>query len=102
MATVVIDTNVIAYHLLGIEEHREHLSKLFRKNHNFIAPANIQAEMVNVLWLSFRNEAFDLEEGLQKLEAANCFIYPIVPISNLCRTALLLDSYIQLDAAWNR
>ena len=92
MATVVIDTNVIAYHLLGIEEHREHLSKLFRKNHNLIAPANIQAGIVNVLWLAIRNEAFDLEEGLQKLEAANCLINRIVPIPNLWRTALLLST----------
>ena len=77
---------------MGIEKHREHLSKLFRKNYNFIAPANIQAEIVNVLWLAIRNEAFDLEEGLQKLEAANCLINRIVPISNLWRTALLLST----------
>ena len=90
MATFVIDTNVIAYHLLGIGEHRRQLSKLFRKRHNYLAPANIQAEIVNVLWLAIRNEAFALEEGLNKLEAANRLINRIVPISSLWRTALLL------------
>jgi len=90
MAAVVLDTNVVVYHLLGVEEHRPLLSKLFRSDMEFIAPENLKAEILNVLWLAVRNNAITFGEALTKLDSAEHLITRSIPIAHVWGSALAL------------
>ena len=90
MAAVVLDTNVVAYHLLGVAEHRPVLSQLFRSDLEFIAPENLKAEILNVLWLAVRSKAITLGDALTKLDAVEHLITRSVPIPHVWGSALAL------------
>jgi predicted nucleic acid-binding protein len=90
MEAVVIDTNVAAYHLLGVEEHRDVLSSLFLSDLEFVAPQSLKAEILNVLWLAIRSGALTLEEAANRLDSVDRMVTRSIPIPYLWVSALTL------------
>jgi len=90
VAAVVIDTNVVAYHLLGVKEHRDVLSDLFMADLEFVAPDSLKAEVLNVLWLAIRIGAIETEEPLSRLDTVDQLIDRSTPTSTIWAGALSL------------
>jgi predicted nucleic acid-binding protein len=86
----VIDTNVLAYYLLGVEPYSHESSNLFEADIELIAPESFKAELLNVMWLSVRNGAISVVQGIEKLNYAEVLIDESVPITALWEDALVL------------
>jgi predicted nucleic acid-binding protein len=85
----VIDTNVIAYFLLGIEGFRDECERFWREVNDPVAPASWQAELTNVLWMATRKRVMDLPEALHRLELARGLGIRSVAVSDLWSGALV-------------
>ena len=84
----VVDTNVIAYFLLGTEAFRGECAQFWRTVTDPIAPASWEAELTNVLWMATRKDVLDLPEALHRLELAKGLGIQSIPVSNLWSGAL--------------
>src|SRR6266478_9723297 len=84
----IVDTNVIAYFLLGTEGFRDECERFWREVSDPIAPASWEAEFTNVLWMATRKDVLDLPEALHRLELAKGLGIQSVPVSNLWSGAL--------------
>ena len=84
----VVDTNVIAYFLLGTEAFREECERFWRKVRDPMAPASWEAEITNVLWMATRKGLVELPEALHRLELAKALRIRSVPVSSLWSGAL--------------
>jgi predicted nucleic acid-binding protein len=85
----VVDTNVIAYFLLGTEPFREECERFWRDVEDPVAPASWEAELANVLWMATRKQVLNLPEALYRLELAESLGIRSVAISNLWHGALV-------------
>ena len=85
---VVVDTNVIAYFLLGTEAVRAECDEFWRHIDHPLAPASWEAELTNVLWMAVRKKVIDLHEGLRRLDLAGSLGIESVPVASLWRGAL--------------
>jgi predicted nucleic acid-binding protein len=85
---VVVDTNVIAYFLLGTEVARQECDAFWRQVDRPLAPASWQAELTNVLWMAVRKKVIDLPEGLRRLDLAGSLGIESVPVASLWHGAL--------------
>jgi predicted nucleic acid-binding protein len=85
----VVDTNVIAYFLLGTESVREECERFWREVEDPIAPASWEAELINVLWMATRKNVLDLPEALHRLELARALGIHSVSSSSLWHGALV-------------
>jgi predicted nucleic acid-binding protein len=85
----VIDTNVIAYLLLGtetfVEESRECLERLVTP----LAPAHWEAELTNVLWMAVRAGVLSPTDGPVRLALARRLGIESIATATLCQGALL-------------
>ncbi|MXW71564.1 MAG: type II toxin-antitoxin system VapC family toxin [Acidobacteria bacterium] len=68
--TAVVDTNVVAYLLLGTEEFVEESQAFIGSLDGGMAPAVWEAELANVVWMAVRQGVIPLEEGGKRLSAA--------------------------------
>ena len=84
----VVDTNVVAYFLLGTEGFREECERFWREVRNPMAPASWEAEITNVLWMAARSGVVDLPEALHRLELAKGLGIHSVTVSSLWSGAL--------------
>jgi predicted nucleic acid-binding protein len=66
----VVDTNVVAYYLLGTEPFLEEVRQFWRTVERVCAPAHWEAELANAVWMAVRTGALLTEEGHQKLDLA--------------------------------
>lgn len=66
----VVDTNVIAYLLLGTEEFVQESLTFIGNLDDGMAPAVWEAELANVVWMAVRQGVMPLEEGGRRLSAA--------------------------------
>jgi predicted nucleic acid-binding protein len=90
----VVDTNVVAYYLLGTEPFLDEVSRFWHDVDESWAPAHWEGELANAIWMAVRSGALPREEGHQKLDmAARLGIQP-VSIRSLWQPALTraLDS----------
>jgi predicted nucleic acid-binding protein len=85
----VVDTNVIAYFLLGTEGFRGECERFWRDVEDPIAPASWEAELTNVLWMAIRKQVIDLPEALHRLELAKGLGIRSVAVSHLWSGALV-------------
>lgn len=85
----VVDTNVIAYLLLGTEGFREECERFWREVDDPIAPASWEAELTNVLWMAARKQVIDLPEALHRLELAKGLGVRSIAVSTLWSGALV-------------
>jgi predicted nucleic acid-binding protein len=66
----VVDTNVVAYFLLGTEEFVEEARGFWRSVKEPIAPALWEAELANVVWMAVRAKVLAPEEAPKRLTLA--------------------------------
>ncbi len=85
----VVDTNVVAYFLLGTQPYREECDKFWRELDEPLAPASWEAELTNVLWMAVRKKVVTLSEGLHRLELAKSLGVVSFPVSGLWHGALV-------------
>ena len=86
---VVVDTNVVAYLLLGTEGFVEEAKACFNAVSNPIAPAHWEAELTNVVWMAVRSGVLPPEEGPVRLSLARRLGIESVTTATLCQGALL-------------
>ena len=85
----VIDTNVVAYLVLGTAGFAEDARACFETVATPLAPAHWDAEVTNVIWMAMRTGALPPEEGPLRLGLARRLGIETVPTSTLCQGALL-------------
>ena len=66
----VVDTNVVAYYLLGTEPFLEEVRQFWRTVDEALAPVHWEAELANAVWMAVRTGVLPTEEGHQKLDLA--------------------------------
>jgi predicted nucleic acid-binding protein len=66
----VVDTNVVAYYLLGTEPFAEETRQFWRAVAQPVAPALWAAELVNVIWMAVRTGVLAPDEGHRRLHFA--------------------------------
>lgn len=66
----VVDTNVIAYYLLGTEPYSVECRQFWSLVSEPIAPAIWEAELTNVLWMAVRGGVLRADVGVRQLELA--------------------------------
>jgi predicted nucleic acid-binding protein len=86
---VVVDTNVVAYLLLGTEAFVDEARLALRTAVNPLAPAHWEAELTNALWMAVRSGVVAAEEGPVRLSLARRLGIETVATATLCQGALL-------------
>ena len=86
---VVVDTNVVAYLLLGTEGFVNEAKACFHAVSSPIAPAHWEAELANVVWMAVRSGIVPSEEGHVRLSLARRLGVESVATATLCQGALL-------------
>jgi len=66
----VVDTNVIAYYLLGNAEFDAEVARFWENVQDALAPAIWEAEIANVIWMSIRAGVVSESGGPRKLHLA--------------------------------
>lgn len=92
--TAVVDTNVVAYYLLGTEQFVDEVRQFWRSVDETWAPVHWEAELANAIWMAVRTGALPRDEGHQKLDMASRLGIQAVPIRSLWQSSLrrALDS----------
>jgi predicted nucleic acid-binding protein len=86
--TLVVDTNVVAYYLLGTEPFLEEVRKFWRTVDEAWAPDHWEAELANAVWMAVRAGILSGDEGHQKLDLAARLGIQSVPNRSLWQPAL--------------
>ena len=66
----VVDTNVVAYFLLGTEPFVDEVRHFWHAVREPIAPALWEAELANVIWMAIRSAILQADDGLKRLDLA--------------------------------
>jgi predicted nucleic acid-binding protein len=66
----VVDTNVVAYYLLGTEPFAEETRRFWRAVVLPMAPTLWAADLANTVWMAVRNGVLAREEGHRRLDFA--------------------------------
>ena len=85
---LVIDTNVVAYYLLGTQPFAGEARRFLAGVGTGMAPVFWEAELANVVWMAVRTRVLTLEEGAARLTAASQLGIESVPTKSLCHGAL--------------
>ena len=86
---VVVDTNVVAYHLLGTPRFAAEAEAMLGAAEEILAPALWEAELANVIWMAVRADVLPPQEAPGKLALAVGLGVRSVPIRTLWHGALL-------------
>ena len=84
----VVDTNVLAYFLLGTRPFVEEASRFWRALDDALAPAVWEAELANVIWMAIRADVIPANEGRNRLVFAAKLGIQSVPSKTLWQGAL--------------
>ena len=85
----VVDTNVVAYLLLGAEGLGDEAKACVNAVSNPIAPIHWEAELTNVVWMAVRSGILPPAEGSVRLGLARRLGIESVNTATLCQGALL-------------
>lgn len=84
----VVDTNVVAYYLLGTEPFAGEAGRFWRVVKEALAPTLWTAELANVVWMAVRTGVLDPQEGHRRLDMAARLYIRSVPAGTLWQGAL--------------
>jgi predicted nucleic acid-binding protein len=87
--TFVIDTNVVAYYLLGAQPFVGEVRRFMAAVGYSLAPVLWEAELANVVWMAIRFGVLSPEEGAARLKLAAQLGIESVPTRPLCQGALM-------------
>jgi predicted nucleic acid-binding protein len=85
----VVDTNVIAYLILGTERFADEARAFMDRVTMPIAPAHWEAELANVIWMATRGGVLPAAEAPRRLAWVRQLGVETVPTAPLCQGALL-------------
>jgi predicted nucleic acid-binding protein len=85
----VVDTNVVAYLLLGTEGFVEEARACFEQVAEPMAPAHWEAELTNVIWMAVRSGILPPDEGPVRIGLSRRLGIESVSTATLCQGALL-------------
>jgi predicted nucleic acid-binding protein len=85
----VVDTNVIAYYLLGNAELEAEVRRFWENVRDALAPAIWEAEIANVVWMSIRAGVLPETDAPTKLHLARRLGIHTIATSALWHDALL-------------
>jgi predicted nucleic acid-binding protein len=85
----VVDTNVVAYLLLGTERYVDEARTFMVTLDEAWAPALWEAEFANVLWMAIRNKILTIEEATSRLALTDSLGIHAVPNRTLWQGALV-------------
>ncbi len=86
--TTIVDTNVVAYYLLGTEPFVDEVRQFWHAVDEAWAPVHWEAEFANAIWMAVRTGALPREEGHHKLDMASRLGIQPVAIRPLWQPAL--------------
>lgn len=86
---VVVDTNVVAYHLLGTPRFAAETATFLEATEEILAPALWEAELANVIWMAVRAGVLPPQEAPARLAFAVRLGVQSVSIRTLWHGALL-------------
>ena len=66
----IVDTNVVAYYLLGTAPFLEEVRQFWRTVEEVWAPVHWEAELANAVWMAVRTGVLPSDEGHEKLDLA--------------------------------
>jgi len=89
LVKAVVDTNVVAYLLLGTEQYVDEARKFLASLVEAKAPALWEAELANVLWMAARRKILTIEEATSRLTLAGSLGIHTVPNRTLWQGALV-------------
>jgi len=84
----VVDTNVLAYFLLGTRPFVEEAGRFWHALDGALAPAVWEAELANVIWMAVRANVIQSEDGRKRLSLAAKMGIQSVPSKTLWHGAL--------------
>ena len=84
----VVDTNVVAYYLLGTQPFLEEAQQYWRAVREAWAPIHWEVELANTIWMAVRAGVLQRNEGHLKLDIAAQLGVRTVPIRALWQPAL--------------
>lgn len=85
----VVDTNVVAYLLLGTEAFVDEARLCFEQVATPLAPAHWEAELANVIWMATRAGVLAASDAAVRLGLARRLGIESVATATLCQGALL-------------
>ena len=85
----VVDTNVVAYLLLGTEQYVDEARRFLASLDEGQAPALWETELANVLWMATRHNVLTIEEATGRLTLADSLGIFSVPNRTLWQGALV-------------
>ncbi len=85
----VVDTNVVAYLLLGTERFVDEAKVCVGALTNAAAPSHWEAELTNVVWMAVRTGVLSRDDGPARLSLARRLGIESVATATLCQGALL-------------
>jgi predicted nucleic acid-binding protein len=85
----VVDTNVVAYLVLGTERFVEEARNLMTALDEAWAPALWEAELANAIWMATRHDVLTLEDAVNRLTLAGGLSIHAVPNRTLWQAALI-------------
>jgi predicted nucleic acid-binding protein len=85
----VVDTNVVAYLLLGTEAYADEARDVLERVSIPLAPAHWEAELANVVWMAVRTGILAPDEGPLRLSLARRLGVEAVGTATLCQGALM-------------
>lgn len=85
----VVDTNVVAYVLLGTEPFAVEARRFLEDVSRPMAPALWEAEIGNVIWMATRSDVISRDEGMVRLRLAMRLGVESVPMHTLMQGAYL-------------
>jgi len=85
----VVDTNVVAYYVLGTEDFSAETVAFWHRASQAIAPALWEAEIANVVWMAARRGYLTGTDASRSLRSASQLGIRSVPMRSLWHAALL-------------
>jgi predicted nucleic acid-binding protein len=85
----VVDTNVVAYFVLGTDRFVDEARTFLTALDDGWAPASWEAELANALWMATRHHLLDLDEAARRLALAEALGIQTVPNRALWQGALV-------------
>jgi predicted nucleic acid-binding protein len=85
----VVDTNVVAYLLLGTEQYADEAREFLGSLAEGMAPGVWEAELANVLWMATRHKILSADDAVRRLSLADQLGIETVPSRMLWQGALV-------------
>ena len=85
----VVDTNVVAYFLLGTDRFVDEARSFIAAIDEAWAPALWEAELANVLWMATRHKVLTIDDAVSRLTLADGLGIHVIPNRTLWQAALV-------------